>query len=416
MAKYLARLGWDVSVVTPDASLWRHAEEPDKVEQALNREGITRISTGHRFRWLSPYELRCWNRGVGRLVGGVLRKTAYRLGIDRAIGWISEAERACESLVADHVDVVLATGPPFSSFELARRLAQKWSCPYVLDYRDIWLNSGGGRHSERVIRVAENNLVDSASSVIAISQSLLKRTEALASKLRVITNGFDPEEMEKVKPHDFGHFAIVYAGSFYPPKTAVTPLMEALSRLKATEPYQIDKWRFHYYGSQIGHVMNEAVRLGVEDQVSIHGVVTRREALSAIRGSGVSVVITYLFEDSNSEHKGIVTGKLFDAIGLGVPILVIGPRGSDVESIIETSGSARLVTAGQIDEMVGFLKAVMSGDRPRSKSPEVYGWPNLAKRLDHLLRELTALRIRPGKPGAVMESSTVMNRFHRMPR
>ncbi len=30
MAKYLARLGWDVTVVTPDPSLWRNVEQPER--------------------------------------------------------------------------------------------------------------------------------------------------------------------------------------------------------------------------------------------------------------------------------------------------------------------------------------------------------------------------------------------------
>ena len=32
VAKYLARLGWDVTVVTPRPELWRHLESPEKVQ------------------------------------------------------------------------------------------------------------------------------------------------------------------------------------------------------------------------------------------------------------------------------------------------------------------------------------------------------------------------------------------------
>ena len=40
IAKYLARLGWEVTVVTPDPSVWRNVEDPEKVSMELDREGI----------------------------------------------------------------------------------------------------------------------------------------------------------------------------------------------------------------------------------------------------------------------------------------------------------------------------------------------------------------------------------------
>lgn len=46
--------------------------------------------------------------------------------------------------------------------------------------------------------------------------------------LHVISNGFNPVEVAAVKPYEFGHFAIMYAGNFYPPKRVITPVMQAL--------------------------------------------------------------------------------------------------------------------------------------------------------------------------------------------
>jgi hypothetical protein len=63
IAKYLARRGWEVTVVTPDPSLWRHADDADKTARDLEREGVKRILTGYRWRNLSPDHMRCWNDG-----------------------------------------------------------------------------------------------------------------------------------------------------------------------------------------------------------------------------------------------------------------------------------------------------------------------------------------------------------------
>src|SRR5262245_9714193 len=71
IAKYLTRLGWDVTVVTPSPSVWRDIENLEEVEASLKRESIRRILTGHRWRCLAPEVLNCWNNGPGWFVGGV---------------------------------------------------------------------------------------------------------------------------------------------------------------------------------------------------------------------------------------------------------------------------------------------------------------------------------------------------------
>src|SRR5687768_18594411 len=58
IAKYLARLGWEITVVTPDPAVWRNVEDAQKVSTELEREGIRRIHTGHRWRCLEPSQLK----------------------------------------------------------------------------------------------------------------------------------------------------------------------------------------------------------------------------------------------------------------------------------------------------------------------------------------------------------------------
>jgi glycosyltransferase involved in cell wall biosynthesis len=232
----------------------------------------------------------------------------------------------------------------------------------------------------------EENIIATCAAVTTVSKSLLDHLSISRSKLHVITNGFDPEEMALVQPYEFPHFAIVYAGIFYPPQRVITPIMEALATVKASKIHQRIPWQFHYYGPQGDHVDAEAKRFGVEDKVQLHGTVTRAEALSALYGSGVSVVITSVHGERTAD-KGTVTAKLFDALGLSVPVLVIAPHGSDVKEIVETAGLCQIVQASDIPRMIRFLLAVISGERPKARCPETYAWPNLIQRLDEVLRK-----------------------------
>jgi glycosyltransferase involved in cell wall biosynthesis len=394
MAKYLARLGWDVTVVTLRPSVWRNVDSPEATALQLRREGIRRILTDHRWRCLFPDSLRCWNQGVGWLIGGVCRKIARRLGIDTGIGWIKSVERACSTLNANDVDVILATGKPFAAFTLAKRLSDRLHRPYVLDYRDPW---NGNPHSLRSTRKSviqeEARLLADCAGVTIVSPSwgeALDRSFGLGPKLHVISNGYDPEDLTGVTPHHFGHFAIVYTGGFYPPKRVISPILAALKCLEETTHGKDGEWRFHHYGGQDDHVREEARRFGVTERVVLHGNVPRAEALAAVKGAGIAVVITSIGEGATIAERGIMTGKVFEPLGLGTPILLVAPPGSDVEILAKTTGIARRFAGSDVAGIVSFLAETMSGWPFEPKNLDAYAWTNIAKQLDTVLRKAIA--------------------------
>src|SRR5262249_1738312 len=153
-------------------SVWRYADYPEDVDSRARREKIQRILTGHRWRCLVPDRLNCWNHGVGWFLGGICRMITRRLGIDGGIGWIKMAEQACYALTAKDVDVILASGPPFATFKLAKRLSNRIGRPYVLDYRDPWV---GFPHASRPARPAtvreEATLLAGCAAVTIVSRS-----------------------------------------------------------------------------------------------------------------------------------------------------------------------------------------------------------------------------------------------------
>src|SRR5262249_17999558 len=153
-------------------------------------------------------------------------------------------------------------------------------------------------------------------------------------KISVLTNGYASEELATVKACAFGHFAIVYAGFFYPPERVITPLLMALKLLEQT--CQTGEWFFHYFGDHEEHMRQEARRLGVVNRVILHGLQPRSQVLSAIRGANLAVVITSVQENVSLRFGAMVPGKLFEIIGLGTPILLIAPPGTDAEVILES--------------------------------------------------------------------------------
>lgn len=314
---------------------------------------------------------------------------ARRLGIDPHVGWSKEAERACSNLNPKDVDVILASGKPFVAFRLARNLSERLGRPYVLDYRDPWT---GNPHAVRPPWPAtEASLLEGCAAVSIVSPSwglLLDRRFHVGSKLHILPNGYDSREMGEVEPYDFGHCAFVYTGIFYPPKRIITPFLAALKLLKESLNESDNKWYFHYYGVDESHVRGEADRFGLSDRIVFHGRVPRREALSAVKGARLAVVITSVAEQETLGDKGIVTGKIFEAIGLETPVLLIAPIGSDARAITEPTGLVRSFAGTEIQGMVSFLKDVVGGQVPQLKNAESCSWTTMSKQLDAILRRI----------------------------
>jgi len=390
IARYLAKFGWEVTVVTVHPHLWRHIEDSEKISMEFEAEGIHRILTDHRWRCLEPVHLKCWNQNVGWIAGGICRTIARRLGLDKNVGWIKDVERACSSLTPNDVDLILASGRPFVAFRLARSISDRLGRPYVLDYRDPWTGSPHASRPPRPETVREEaSVLQGCAAVTVVSPSWgadLDRCYGVGEKVHVVTNGYDSGELAIVKPHDFGHCAIVYTGIFYPPRRVISPFLAALRCLKESLHETGNEWYFHYYGVQEDHVREEAVRFGVNDRVVLHGRVPRHEALSAVKGASLAVAIVSVEEQASSEMLGMVPAKIYEAIGLGTPVLLITPSGSDATALMTLTGLVRSFTGSQTEAMASFLRDVVSGQVPKPKNAEIYSWTTISKNLDTLLR------------------------------
>ena len=234
----------------------------------------------------------------------------------------------------------------------------------------------------------EEGLLEACQAVTVVSRSwarLLNQHYGVKHKTHVISNGYDPAMSAEVAAKDFGHCAVVYACTLYPPKRTLDPVLESFSaglKLTATP------MRFHYYGDCAPEVHASVERLGLRAHVEIHGDVPRAEALSAQKGADVVVVVTSVEDEGTLADKGIVTGKIFDCLALERPALVVTPPGSDMYSIAEETGGMRCFTGSDILGMTNFLLDCARGQTPARRSPELYQWDVIGARLDHLLRSV----------------------------
>jgi glycosyltransferase involved in cell wall biosynthesis len=300
------------------------------------------------------------------------------------------AKKACEAIERNDVDLILASGEPWVSFNLAQFLSRKIGCPYVLDYHDLLTGNpfASPKYAQRIAR-REGELISMSSAITVVSQSwaedLVSRFNPV-SKVHVIPNGYDSEMLDSIEPENFDHPAIVYAGCFYPPKSVITPVMAALKRCDQDDALSGRPWQFHYYGRDEGHVLREAARFGLGRRVVIHGMLERPKAIAGVKGADACVVITSVCESLSVGDRGFITSKLYETLGAGTPIVLITPEGSEAHVMSKSySHIARFAGDDALGLASHFKTLITSGIQKAAPATE-YSWARLTEDLDTILQ------------------------------
>lgn len=370
--KFLQLSGWEVDVLTKSSDLREVFFEEGMPKDFIVKDPISE-------RLYKSEELTC----------KIFRKLYLELFNDIAYHWCQKAYRQL-SKISTNYDIILATGGPFTIYKLAMDLAEKKKIPFVLDYRDLW---HGNPHIKRFIYrdELEKKIIDKASMIFTISNScckVLAHKFDCGDKITVVTNGYDPEELDRID-HNLrdDKFNIVYTGTFYPPLRVPDPLFKAISLLNQSIRSQIV---FNYYGPHGATAKNVASKYGLLDNLIVHGNTSRDKALAAQKAANLVVVISTVNSQSSLAEKGVLTGKVFESIGLRRPILAICPNDSDLSALIIENNFGYAFAGHQECAIASFLETYISSriEIDGSTNREKFSWPELITVMSQRLRSL----------------------------
>ena len=363
-AKYWSRAGANVTVLT--AKKYEFDAPLDLNLPALPGVRVVEV----------PY-LTAGSASATALFRGALRgplkrlrafiRQRFGLSVNPRAGWLNAAIAASKDLARDS-NVVVSTYDPRETHLIAWAMKQanpklKW----VADYRDLWSQnhlsglSGNALAAARAEEMASVGV--GADALTSISADL---TQALSSWLKkpafVITNGFDLDVAELDANLSATSFTpnspirIVYTGLINLKHRDPRPLLEtiqAMERDGAIKPGQV---RVEFYGIR----NEEAIRLltGAEYSgvVKVVDHIPRDQALRTQREADLLL----LLESGDPEAKGVLTGKVFEYMAAGRPILSLGSvPGSAIHDLIGECGAG--VCAGDSrqvmrDTILGALR------------------------------------------------------------
>lgn len=365
--KYLREFGWDPLVLTVDPA---HASFPD-LDSGLQSDVPPDIRVIRTKSW-DPYaayarflgKQKSESVGIGFLGAehaSFREKFARWLRAnlflpDARIGWVRYARAAgLEAIRSGEIDAIVSTGPPHSCHLVGSYLSRHTTLPWIADLRDAWPDvayadllptTGLARRMEIAIR---DRVLERASVCIAVTDDLARAmTVAVGRSFKIIRNGFDPAEFSHAPRLSTDLFSIVHTGNMVPARNPGT-LWSVLADAESKKRWP--RLRVRLVGNVDSSVWESAANAGVLDCIEHVPYVPHAEAI----GHTIGASILLLPINRVSVAAGIVTGKIYEYLASGRPVLGLGDPDGEAATILHRTAGGQMFAYDDTESVASFI-------------------------------------------------------------
>lgn len=399
--RYLPEHGWDVEVVSAPARV-------SAVEFTADTEAQRRVATRARV--------------MGR-VGSAADPIAGLFGVKPeafppSMAWARAGARDVRARLGE-VDAIVATGPPMVALVAARMALGRAGAsaggvlrggpsgagaggllrggaggaaasgpPFIAELRDLWAGSPAFDRRGGLLTRLESWIFSRASAVVVMTpeaeRDVAARHPALASRIEVVPNGFDPALRDHAAaPRTGGRITLIHSGIVTRGRSP-GPLIDVLAR----EPYR-DRFRLVLHGYLTPDVAAEVARA---DRAIVEVIPPSSwdDAAQRIASADAGVVL----QGAAVGDATAVASKVFEYLALGKPVLTVTDGGA-TEALLRRLGAgalcARIADGASI---AAALDRLLEGTPP-PPAPEAidrFDRRRLAGEMAALLDELTRAR------------------------
>ena len=377
-AKFLPEHGWLPTVLCQDWPLDRPDSDPDYVGQIPQVVDIHRVP--------APPE-----RGFYQRV--VLRKLAPYLWPQRApyLWWCQARKRMLSLLQSRRFDVVWATSDPLTPLALASEASSAARIPWIADIRDcLNVQHFGSWYKRPFFRRQERRLCRRADRVVTVSEGLAAELRKLTPRpVSVIHNGFDPTLLPEEKPQPTPIFTILYTGTLVLPYRDPRPVFRAIELCIARRQIPRDQAEVRFLGTDPGRVQDALAGMPAGFPVHVLPRVPHRAALAAQMNASVLLLL------AQASERGVMTGKIFDYLAAGRPILAVPDDHETTSALLKQTGAGVALTeveaiARQLADWYAAWKLDPSFNLQRNEDAIAgYSRREQAKQLADLLNQLS---------------------------
>jgi glycosyltransferase involved in cell wall biosynthesis len=384
ITKYLARLGWKISVVTGVPPIGNNPANAPDVESCAR---LWTFSDAWRlFRRLAfgpslggfPKPSRVGNPSAPP---GLLRQLGREVAAfvtfpDESRGWMLRAALRTR-LVMQRLQpqVVVSSGPPHAAHLVAGLATIGSRVPWFIDLRDPWAGplskiwESDRMLGSRLFRFVAPRLERLA---FRAAQGIITNTHQLGDALSArypdapvvcVPNGVDAECLPPPARDRYPGLGIAYAGWLYTGRD-LGPVVQALRVFLERHPEAAQAGaKLRVAGqadaSHARAFYGAVAAAGMEQYVEVLGSLPRAEALNVVSRSRLAVVLA-------QQQELQIPAKLYESVAMGIPTLVVAPAGSAAGVEGERVGAV-VRDAADVEGIACVLEQVWrDGSRERS--------------------------------------------------
>jgi glycosyltransferase involved in cell wall biosynthesis len=259
---------------------------------------------------------------------------------DARKNWVKPSVEFLSDYIKDNnIETVVTTGPPHSLHLIGLQLKEQLGVKWLADFRDPWTTIGYhkalklSKSSAEKHKVLEALVLQSANQIIVTSENTKKEFLAKTKQpITVITNGYDAHKIERPKKDE--KFTLAHIGSLLSERNP-KQLWDALSELIVENEDFRSTFQLKLIGVVSEDVLKTLKDFKIETYIHNIGYVTHQEAIKAqMESRGLLMV-----EIDSADTKVIIPGKLYEYMASGTPIIAVGPKDSDVETILKSTNT-----------------------------------------------------------------------------
>ena len=307
-------------------------------------------------------------------------------------GWNRYAFRkACELIKIENISHILTTSPPHSTQLIGLKLKRKFPhIKWVADLRDPWTDIyyydmfKPSLLAKMADRKMERNVLTKADTIVTVGQTLAtilgSKGEKISQKIHVLPNGYDEEDFEGILPIIPEQFTITYVGTLSP-AYPVNGLIAAVKDIRVNNRPVSLKF--------VGTVPEPIQELFPADEEGNRpDFIQYCEHPEAIRYMMESTMLLLIIPDHPS-NKSILTGKIFEYLATGKPVLLLGPSDGDAAQLMVKCGYQGIFDYNDVQGIRSFISKVAEGRQVTPSGHHLeYSRRALTSKLGDLLNSL----------------------------
>jgi glycosyltransferase involved in cell wall biosynthesis len=355
LAQYLPALGFETHVLAPDDPRWVHTDPDLRVPSE---------AWVHRVRYVGPSGRKPAEELSGKegleLALTQARLFGRRLLVpDENVSWNVTAIPAATRLVREHgIDAVITTSPPDSVHLVGAAVQKATGARWLADLRDS-IQAHPHRRSESMAVRAKEKVGEAIGRVVARRADAISCvSDAIAEEVRrleprgpvaMIPNGCDFDDFAGLEYTPAERFRITHAGSFFG-KRDPRPFLRAfhMGRVDAVARFLGD---FRMADREW------VEELGLGDRLELIPYAPRSTSLALQRDSEALLL---LIPEADGRGKGVLSGKIFEYLAAGRPILAAVPPDGAAADLIRETGAGIVASPGEPEELAAALSELVA--------------------------------------------------------